>query len=300
MMREKRFGALTGFTAIMRSVFRGFPTKKAYRGANMNDLSVCPLYGAIGGDIIGSCFERHNVKTKDFPLFSSRSRCTDDSVMTVATADALLHHLSYAESYRKWGNLYPQAGYGGSFRRWLVTPDPQPYNSWGNGSAMRISPVGFHARSEEDVLREARSSAEVTHNHPEGIKGAQAAALAVYLADTGADKRQIREKTESLFGYDLSSRKLDDIRPGYTFDVSCMGTLPVALLAFLESTDYEDAIRNAVSMGGDSDTIAAITGGIALAYYKDMPTYIIREIEARLPEDMRGICERFSRFYRTS
>jgi len=256
--------------------------------------AVCPLYGAIGGDIVGSCYERHNVKTKDFPLFSSRSRFTDDSVMTVATADALLHHLGWAKAYRKWGNLYPNAGYGGSFRRWLDDPVPRPYNSWGNGSAMRISPVGFFAKSEDEVLKLAKASAEVTHNHPEGIKGAQAAALAVHLANTGADKGRIKEKMESLFGYDLSSRTLDDIRPEYDFDVSCMGTLPVALLAFLESADYEDAVRNAVSVGGDSDTIAAVTGGIALAFYGEMPREMISAIDERLPADMWEICREFS------
>ena len=256
--------------------------------------TICPLYGAIGGDMIGSCYEWHNVESKDFPLFSHWSRYTDDSVLTIATADALLHHLSYAEAYHKWGNRYPHAGYGGSFQRWLFSPDPQPYNSWGNGSAMRISPVGFYCKSEDEVLAEAKASAEVTHNHPEGIKGAQAAALAVYLAKTGADKPAIKGKIESMFGYDLSSQKLDDIRPEYTFDVSCMGTLPVALLAFLESTDYEDAIRNAISVGGDSDTIAAITGGIALAFYKEMPQEVIDGIEQRLPDDMLAICREFA------
>ena len=259
----------------------------------MMKIPFSPLYGAIGGDIIGSIYEWNGVKTKDFPLFSPLSQFTDDSVMTVATADALLHHLSYGDSYRKWGNLYPHAGYGGSFRQWLASSHPRPYNSWGNGSAMRISPVGFHARNEDEVLKEAKSSAEVTHNHPEGIKGARAAALAVFLANTGAPKQLIKEAMETRFGYDLSSRKLDDIRPAYSFDVSCMGTLPVAILAFLESDDYEDAIRNAVSMGGDSDTIAAITGGIALAFYKTMPQEIADEIESRLPNDMLEICRRF-------
>ena len=262
----------------------------------MKNISCSPLYGAIGGDIVGSCYERHNVKTKDFPLFSSRSKFTDDSVMTVATADALLRRLDWGEAYRKWGTLYPHAGYGGSFRRWLASADPQPYNSWGNGSAMRVSPVGFYAGSEDEVLKLAGSSAGVTHNHPEGIRGAQAAALAVHLACAGADKRQIKEKVESRFGYDLSSRKLDDIRPDYSFDVSCMGTLPVALLAFLESADYEDAIRNAVSAGGDSDTIAAVTGGIALAFYGEMPREMISGIETRLPPDMLEICREFASF----
>ena len=267
------------------------------------------MYGAILGDMIGSPYEfGKKMKRKDFPLFVRASRFTDDTVMTVAVADALLDCREkpreeqlrvLTERMRQWGRRYPDAGYGGRFSRWLLSPDPRPYNSWGNGSAMRISPVGFYAKSEVEALNEAKASAEVTHNHPEGIKGAQAAALAVYLAKTGADKPAIKEKIETLFGYDLSSQKLDDIRPDYTFDVSCMGTLPVALLAFLESTDYEDAIRNAVSMGGDSDTIAAITGGIALAYYKDMPTYIIQEIEAHLPEDMLEICRQFSDSIRT-
>jgi len=256
-------------------------------------MTVSPLYGAIAGDIIGSRYERNNVKTKSFPLFPSGARFTDDTVLTVATADALVHKIPYAEVYRKWGNAFPHAGYGGSFRRWLTSRDPQPYNSWGNGSAMRISPVGFYGRSEEEVLREAKASAEVTHNHPEGIRGAQAAALAVYLAGHGADKAQIKQKMETLFGYDLSSRSLDDIRPGYTFDVSCMGTLPVALLAFLESADYEDAIRNAVSAGGDSDTIAAITGGVALAFYGEMPQEIVGEAERMLPDSMREVCRKF-------
>jgi ADP-ribosylglycohydrolase len=258
--------------------------------------TVCPLYGAIGGDIIGSRFEWHNVKSKVFSLFSSYSEFTDDSVLTIATADALLHHLSYTDAYHKWGNRYPHAGYGGSFRRWLASDDPQPYNSWGNGSAMRISPVGFFAENEEEVLREAKASAEATHNHPEGIRGAQAAALAVYLAKSGTEKPEIKEKIESMFGYDLSSRNLDDIRPDYTFDVSCMGTLPVALLAFLESTGYEDAVRNAISVGGDSDTIAAVTGGIALAFYRDMPQQIIEGIETRLTDDMLEICREFACF----
>ena len=257
-------------------------------------MKVCPLYGALGGDIIGSCYEWHNVKTKDFPLFSSRSAFTDDSVLTIATADALLNHLGYLTAYRKWGTLYPHAGYGGSFRRWLACTDPRPYNSWGNGSAMRVSPVGFYCKSENEVLLEAQFSAEVTHNHPEGIKGAQAAALAVFLAREGMSKARIREKIESDFGYDLTSRTLESIRPGYSFDVSCMGTLPVALLAFLESADYEDAIRNAISVGGDSDTIAAITGGIALAFYREMPQEIITGIEERIPGDMLQICRQFA------
>ena len=159
---------------------------------------------------------------------------------------------------------------------------------------MRVSPVGFYCKNEKEVLLEAQFSAEVTHNHPEGIKGAQAAALAVFLAREGMSKPRIREKIESDFGYDLSSRSLESIRPDYSFDVSCMGTLPVALLAFLESADYEDAIRNAISVGGDSDTIAAITGGIALAFYKEMPQEIITGIEERITGDMLQVCRQFA------
>jgi len=252
------------------------------------------LFGALAGDIIGSAFEWRNVKSKEFELFAQKSRFTDDSVMTIATADALLHGLDYAAAYQKWGNLYPHAGYGGKFRQWLKEENPQPYNSWGNGSAMRISPVGWFCKDTESVLKEAEKSASVTHNHPEGIKGAQAAALAIFLARNGADKNAIKQEMENRFHYDLSFQMLDDIRPGYSFDVSCQGTLPVALLAFLESTDYEDAIRNAISVGGDSDTIAAITGGIALAFYKTMPEHIVQEVEKRLPDEMKAICREFN------
>ena len=256
-------------------------------------MAASMLYGALGGDIIGSRFEWHNHKSKDFDLFDSRSRFTDDTVMTIATADALMHRIGYASAYQIWGNRYPHAGYGGSFRRWLNAENPRPYNSWGNGSAMRVSPVGFFMDSADEVLAEAGRSAAVTHDHPEGIKGAQAAALAVFLARTGSSKAEIRSEIETRFGYDLSSRDLARIRPDYAFDVSCMGTLPVALLAFLESNDYEDAIRNAVSVGGDSDTIAAITGGVALAFYKTMAEETARGIEARLTEEIRKLCREF-------
>ncbi|MBQ9771820.1 MAG: ADP-ribosylglycohydrolase family protein [Lentisphaeria bacterium] len=256
-------------------------------------MKTCFLYGAIGGDIIGSRFEWNNLKSKDFQLFTDESVFTDDTVLTIATADAILHKTDFTTVYSRWGNEYPRAGYGGSFRKWMHSREKEPYNSWGNGSAMRISPVGWIARDIEEVLSEAKASAEVTHNHPEGIKGAQAAALAVFMAKNGASKDEIRKEIENRFGYELSSGTLDDIRPEYSFDVSCQGTLPVALRAFLESEDYEDAIRTAVSIGGDSDTIAAITGGIALAFYKDMPYHIILNIERRLTPEMRDICSDF-------
>ena len=256
-------------------------------------MTVSMLYGASGGDIIGSRFERHNLKSKDFELFDDRSRFTDDTVMTVATADALLHRLDFAEAYRTWGNRYPHAGYGGRFRNWLNSDYPRPYNSWGNGSAMRVSPVGFFFDSVDRVLAEAERSAAVTHDHPEGIRGAQAVALAVFLARTGSSKAAIRSEMETRFDYDLSTQTLAQIRPDYTFDVSCTGTLPVALLAFLESESYEDAVRNAVSVGGDSDTIAAITGGIALAFYRTMDERTVQGIESRLTGEMIDICREF-------
>jgi ADP-ribosylglycohydrolase len=223
------------------------------------------MIGAIAGDIIGSVYEGRPIKTKDFPLFHPRCRYTDDSVLTVAVAKAILEDRDYLKAVREIARRYPHAGYGGLFYRWLHSDDPRPYSSWGNGSAMRISPVGFAFDTADVVLREAARSAEITHNHPEGVKGAQAAALAVFLARTTRDKYLIRDRVSAQFGYDLD-RKLENIRPCYRFDVSCQGTVPEAIIAFLESDSYEDAVRNAVSLGGDSDTLACITGGIAEAY----------------------------------
>ncbi|HMA53502.1 MAG TPA: ADP-ribosylglycohydrolase family protein, partial [Acidobacteriota bacterium] len=186
--------------------------------------------------------------------------------------------------------------YGGFFMRWLSSPNPRPYNSWGNGSAMRASPVGFAFESVEDVLREAKRSAEITHDHPEGIKGAQAAALAVFLARTEWDKDLIRTEITSRFGYDLD-RTVGDIRPTYGFDESCQRTVPEAIVAFLDSASYEDAIRNAISLGGDSDTLACITGGIAEAYYGPIPAVIMEQVKAILPADLWGITEAFCTKY---
>ncbi len=222
------------------------------------------MIGAIAGDIIGSIYERHPIKTRDFPLFDSRCRFTDDTVLTLGVANAILTGRSYQESMREMGRKYPDAGYGGSFIQWLFSDNPQPYNSWGNGSAMRVSPVGFAFNTEEKVLTEAEKSAEITHNHPEGIKGAQATALSIFLARTGHKKDLIRSEIIQRFGYDLD-RTADNIRPAYSFDISCQGTVPEAIISFLDSDSYEDAIRNAVSLGGDSDTLACITGGIAEA-----------------------------------
>ena len=253
------------------------------------------MIGAIAGDIIGSIYEHRQIKTKVFPLFDDRCCFTDDTVLTVAIADAILSGRLYQQSLKEIGCRYPRAGYGGSFIQWLQSEYPRPYNSWGNGSAMRVSPVGFAFQSEEEVLRHAKMTAEVSHNHPEGIKGAQAAALAVFLARTGIGKEQIRARIAGEFGYDLN-RTVESIRPNYSFDVSCQGTVPEAIIAFLDSESYEDAVRNAVSLGGDSDTLACITGGIADAFY-GVPDYIWDEVQNRLTPDLLEIVQNFCRKY---
>lgn len=254
------------------------------------------MLGAVAGDIIGSVYERHPIKTMDFPLFQEGSRFTDDTVLTVATALSIMEKRGYAESFRALGRKYPEAGYGGDFFKWLSAREGKPYYSWGNGAAMRVSPVGFAFANVEEVLREARKTAEVSHDHPEGIKGAQATALAVFLARTGAARQTIREEISARFGYDLS-RTTAQIRPAYRFDVSCQGTAPEAIIAFLESTDYEDAVRRAVSLGGDSDTLACIAGGIAQAFYGGVPEQIAQEVKRRLPEEFLGIIDRFHAAY---
>ncbi len=254
------------------------------------------MIGAIAGDIIGSCYEGDWIKTTEFPLFSERSRFTDDTVLTVAIAEAILEQGDYATALKLWGRRYPGAGYGGTFYRWIFSDSFEPYNSWGNGSAMRVSPVGFAFDSAEEVLAEAVKTAAVTHDHTEGIKGAQATALAVFLARTGESKEAIRQQIVSLFGYNLD-RTLDEIRPGYAFDVSCQGSVPESILAFLESTSYEDAVRKAVSLGGDSDTMACIAGGIAQAFYGVLPDRIVREVRARLPEAFLRVVDDFTARY---
>ncbi|MDR2710612.1 MAG: ADP-ribosylglycohydrolase family protein [Burkholderiales bacterium] len=259
------------------------------------------ILGAIAGDVIGSVFEWKNVKTVHFDLFRqdayrNGSTFTDDSAMTVATMSALLHQKNYTESYQSFGRAYPHIGYGGHFRQWIGSKNPQPYNSWGNGSAMRVSPVGWYGERLQAVMDEAKKSAAVTHNHPEGIKGAQAVAAAVYLARTGKSKGEIKTFITQIFQYDLD-RKLNDIRPDYAFDVSCQGSVPEAIIAFLESADFENAIRLAISLGGDSDTIACITGGIAEAYYKTIPDEIIDNVLRRLPDGLIKVIEAFSEKY---
>ena len=257
------------------------------------------MLGAIAGDIIGSIYEQDPVKTKDFPLFDPRCCFTDDTVLTVAVAvaDAILTGRSYQESIRDVGRRYPEAGYGGAFIRWLHSDHPQPYNSWGDGSAMRVSPVGFAFSTEDEVLREAEKTADISHNHPEGIKIAQATALAVYLARTGYEKEEIRRQISRRFDYDLE-RTVDDIRPTYSFDVSCQGTVPEAIIAFLDSSTYEDAVRNAVSLGGDSDTLACITGGIAEAFSRGIPKQIQAKVRECLTPDLLEITDALCQKYR--
>lgn len=250
------------------------------------------MLGAIAGDIIGSVYERDNIKTKEFPLFRAESRFTDDTVLTVAIADALLNQGDYSDVLKKYHQLFPHAGYGGTFKAWARSDNREPYNSWGNGSAMRVSPVSYAFNNLEQVLQEAERSAEVTHNHPEGIKGAQATAAAIFLARTGQSKAEIKAYIESMFAYDLG-QTLAEIRPLYQFDVSCQGSVPQALIAFLESTDFEDAIRNAISLGGDSDTIACIAGAISEAFYGGVPEAIAKETTLRLAQPLLHVTEAF-------
>jgi ADP-ribosylglycohydrolase len=254
------------------------------------------MIGAIAGDIIGSIHERSGTKTKDFPLFAEGCRFTDDTVLTVAVAEKLLYGGDYVELMHDYFHAYPHAGYGGSFIRWASLRDRRPYNSWGNGSAMRVSPVGFACASLDEVMEEARLSAQVTHNHPEGIRGAQATAVAVFLARTGRSKAEIREEIERVFGYGLNQR-LDDIRESYRFDISCQGSVPQSIIAFLESDSYEDAVRNAISLGGDADTMACIAGGVAEAFYGGVPDGIRKRALMLLDERLRGVVEEFSERY---
>ncbi|HET7618912.1 MAG TPA: ADP-ribosylglycohydrolase family protein [Vicinamibacterales bacterium] len=254
------------------------------------------MLGAIAGDVIGSVYEHAAIKTVDFPLFRPNSRFTDDTVLTVATAWAILRDRPFDEAYREFGQRYPRAGYGSGFRNWLFSDAPAPYMSLGNGSAMRVSPVGWAGTDEAHVLALAERSASVTHNHPEGIKGAQATALAVFAARTGASKGDIRETIASRFGYDLD-RTIDQMRPTYAFDITCEGTVPAAIVAFLDSTDVEDAIRLAISLGGDSDTLAAIAGGMAHAHYGTLAPDTIRGVRDRLPSEFIEIIDEFSERY---
>ena len=254
------------------------------------------MIGAIAGDIIGSVYEFSPIKTKVFPLFHPECTFTDDSVLTIAVADAILDRTPYSTAAREWGLRYVDRGYGAMFLDWLEAGDGESWDSYGNGAAMRVSPVGFAFGRKQDVLREAAKSAEFSHNHPEGIKGAQVTALSVYMARTGASKSDIRSEITKTFGYDLD-RTLSDIRPDYGFDETCQGTVPEAIIAFLESESWEDAVRNAVSLGGDSDTLACITGGIAEAFYGPVPAHVRETVKTILTDELWKITERFCKTY---
>lgn len=269
------------------------------------------MLGAIVGDIVGSIYEWRNIKTKDFPLFGSRCSFTDDTVMTCAVAEAVMNggkREDFIKAMKKYGRLYPDVGYGGKFRAWLFSDGSAPYGSFGNGSAMRVSPCAWAVKCDSVSKAElpdrcrnlARLSAEVTHNHPEGVKGAVATADAIFLCrcyfgdssmESSEKKRLIKEHIEREYGYDLS-KTLDEIRPSYRFDVSCQGSVPQAITAFLESTDFEDAIRNAISIGGDSDTVAAITGSMAEAAY-GIPDRIKEKACSYLDESLRAVVRRW-------
>ena len=269
------------------------------------------MLGAITGDIIGSIYEANNIKTKKFDLFTDKNRFTDDTVMTFAVAEALMNgggDENFIRFMKRYGLLYPRAGYGGTFVRWLASDTTEPYNSWGNGSAMRVSSCGWIANLDIPIeeglkLTEdlAKKSAEVTHNHPEGIKGAQATAVSIFFMRHGKSKNAIKEYKEKLkdyikdrFEYDLDFT-IDEIRPIYRFDVSCQGSVPPAIVSFLESENFEDAIRNAISIGGDSDTIGAITGSIAEAAY-GIPEDIKEKSMSYLDGRLKGVYENWIKF----
>jgi ADP-ribosylglycohydrolase len=250
------------------------------------------MLGAIIGDVIGSVHEWQATKTKDFPLLVPRSTFTDDSVLTVAVAEWILTGKNLIDLFHSYVQAFPRRGYGGMFREWAQGRSRKPYGSFGNGAAMRVSPVGFAFKSMEEVLNKARQSTAVTHDHPEGIRGAQATAVAIFLARHGRDKSEIRRMIEEDLGYDLNV-KLDEIRPTYEFDETCQGSVPQAFAAFFESQGYEDAIRNAISLGGDADTLACITGGIAEAYYDGVPQELEQQVMPRLDKRLVSLIDRF-------
>ena len=255
------------------------------------------MIGFIFGDIVGSVYEnRGHSALPDFELFHTYAKFTDDTVLSIATAEALLLSSDFKEAYLKWGRKYPAAGYGGSFRNWLASSFPEPYNSFGNGSAMRSGPIGWFSKSIDECLELAKSSAEVTHNHPEGIKGAQAVAIAVFLARNGQSKMEIKQFIETTFQYSLN-RTLAEITPNYSFQISCQDSVPEAIICFLESDSTEDAIRKAVMLNGDTDTQACIAGGIAEAFYRDITGPTELQIKAFLTEEMKSVLDAFKLRY---
>jgi len=254
------------------------------------------MLGAIAGDIVGSVYENFRTKRKDFRLFHPFCFFTDDTVLTVAVAAAVLDDLDLGRTLRRYAWRRPMRGYGPRFYRWMLTLGAHPYRSLGNGAAMRVSPAAYAAKNVDEVLALAKRSAECTHNHPEGIKGAQAVAFALFSARTGKTREEIRATVAERFGYDLR-RSVAQIRPGYKLDLTCPGSVPEAIIAFLDSHDYEDAIRNAVSLGGDADTQAAIAGAIAEAFYGGVPGHIALRAWRRLPHAYQSVILRFHRTY---
>jgi ADP-ribosylglycohydrolase len=250
------------------------------------------MLGAIAGDMIGSVYENAPIKSEDFPLWHPHARATDDSVLAIAVAEAAMGDGDYARALRRWGLRYPHAGFGAGFAAWLRSPDPAPYDSYGNGAAMRVPALGWLFDSEAAVLEAARASAMPTHSHLDGIAGAQAVSLAVFLARRGIAREDLRTRLTLSFGYKLD-RRLVDIRPGYRFDATCPGSVPEAFIAFFDSEDFEDTVRKAISLGGDADTQACIAGAIAEAYYGGVPRGIAAETRARLPADMAKVLANF-------
>jgi ADP-ribosylglycohydrolase len=252
------------------------------------------MIGAIVGDMIGAPYEARPIKTLAFPVVVDRF--TDDTVLTAAVAHAILTGMDYGDAIQSFARRYPDLPYGGSFWHWIWDPQRLPYGSYGNGSAMRVSPIGFAFESVAAVVEEAGRSAVVSHNHPEGVKGAQAAALAVFLARKGEDKATIRRTIATRFAYDLD-RTVEEIRDGYTFDVTCQGSVPESIIAFLDAWDFESAVKNAVSLGGDADTMACIAGAVAQAFYKDIPADIVMRVREKLPPFLMDVTDRFSETY---
>lgn len=252
------------------------------------------MIGAIIGDIFGQPFENKFMKTKDVDLSNLNCTFTDDTVLTVATARAILEKKEFVDMYHMYGMAWPDRGYGGGFKTWLNSKDRLPYNSFGNGSAMRVGPIGFLKNADVDtVMALAKLSAECTHDHPEGVKGAQAIALAIYLANKGLNKAKIRTAITKFFGYDLNF-SIAELSRTYVFDCTCQGTVPQAIVCFLESENFEDAIRNAILLGGDTDTIAAMAGGIAQAFYKGIPNWMVNKMDEVLDPRLAAIVKEFS------
>lgn len=254
------------------------------------------MKGAIAGDVIGSYYEEFPVKSEDFELLNEVSTFTDGTVLSIATADALLHGIPYVEAYRKWGNRYPEAGFGVRFRHWLANEQAKPFYSLGNGAAMRVSPIAMALDELQAVEKEAEKCALVTHTHPEAVKGAKAVAAAIFMAKTDTPKPQIKSYLEVTYGYKLE-QDFDELRREHSYNVSAPGSVPPALIAFFIADDFEDAIRKAISLGGDSDTQANIAAAVAYAFYKKIPKDLMNAVEERLPLPMQGIMNHFNQFY---